>query len=126
MKQIRTKQRASCLFEQHAGFPTMRHMRRVRKTETMATGAENFVVIHAFSGAKSKIVNTHQCANHAANWLCGRRNLQPLIKRAALVRLEMTEAKPTNGCGIYDSPNLFKHCWKQHSHPGMKQQRFFI
>src|SRR5687767_6367335 len=104
----------------------MRNMRSLSKAKSMLTRIENFPVIHAPGRTNSEVVDAYQCAHRAAHRLCSGSDLKPFVKRATLVRLEMTEADPAYPGRIYDGCNRLAYGWEQRSHSGMKQQRFFI
>src|SRR6185503_2948346 len=99
----------------------MRDMRCLREAEAALTCLQNFTVSHSLRWTKSEIVDTYECANRAAHRLCGGSDLQPLVKRATLVRLKMAEANPAYLRGIHDRFHRFTHCGEEHSHAGMKQ-----
>src|SRR5687768_6676257 len=101
----------------------MWHVRCLCETVSTFTGVQHFTIGHALRWTHREIVDAYQCANEAAYWLRIRSDLQPLVQRATLIRLEMTEADPAYFRRIDDRLHRRAHRRKQHSHAGMKQQR---
>src|SRR5687767_10420301 len=99
----------------------MRDMRSLDKPKAMLPGNEDLTVNHPLRRTQCKIIYADKGANHAARGLSVGRDLQPFIKRATLIRLEMTEGNPTYLRWIHDGSDCLAHCRKQRFHARMKQ-----
>src|SRR5690349_14100839 len=98
----------------------MRHMWRLHKPKAVLTGAKNFVVIHALCWSQCKVVYTHHRANHAADGFGMRCNFEPLVERATLIRLKMTEANPSYSRRVNHTCNRLVHKRKDRLHSGVE------
>src|SRR6185369_17158604 len=104
----------------------MRELRRVNEAETIFAGLQTVVRVQHLRGSIGEIVEVYKAADHAVDWSCIRCDLQPLIKRSALVGLEVAEADPAQLCGIDDLGNHFTQGREHGTRSGMEEQGLFV
>src|SRR5919202_431388 len=89
---VRRRQRAVPLLEQHPRVPAVRQVWGWAKAVAVLASRQDLTRRQHTRGAQRKVVDAQPRAEEAAHWLCRRRQLQPLIQRAALVAFEVAEA----------------------------------
>src|SRR6186713_2442604 len=73
MKEVRAEKSAIRFFEQQSGFPAMRQMRRVQKTEIVFAGRERVAIHDPSRRSRREIVNADLSPDKTAHRLSVRR-----------------------------------------------------
>ena len=92
MEEVGTQQGLLCFLEEHAGVPSVRQMWGAAIPVAVLPRREGLAVGEAARFPADEVVHAHQPAHLAANDVGLGRRGQPLIQRAALVRLKVAEA----------------------------------
>src|SRR5437868_8905914 len=104
----------------------MRKLRGAEITEAMFSSSQHIFWTKDARGSCGEVVDIDQGSNHVARGLGMRSDRQPFVKRATLVRLEVTPTNPTQACGVNNGSDTFAHFIEHTAKPGMKQKRLVV
>lgn len=104
----------------------MRQLRRLIVTESVLTRGQHVVRIEDAGFAFGKIIHADQRSDHPAGRLRIRRDGQPIIQRATLVRLKVAPTDPAQHRRIEHLGDPLKHLGKHAPQAGVEEQRLVI
>src|SRR5207249_2597230 len=107
-------------FKKYAGVPSVREVWRGFETESVFSGLYSRVVRQPPGRTNGSIVHENHGAYDTAYGLGPWRKGQPLIQRATLVWLKVTEAHILQGCRIDDACHSVTNHWKDLLHTGFE------
>ena len=101
MKQIRAEQRPVRFLEQKAGLPTVRDMRRPKKSEAIPSCFHDFTVSKALGWPERQtVIDTDELTHETAHGKGLGSQCLPFGQRATFIGLEMTEGDPPQTSGL--------------------------
>ena len=108
-EQIATEERARRLFEDQAGVPGMRNVRSIEMTHDLAPEIQHLLVGERARRTQRAVIEPGVAADDSVRRSRLRPGSEPLVERAALVRLRVAEGYPLEPFDVDDMGDSLGH-----------------
>lgn len=123
-EEVAAEQGAGCLVVEVAGFPAVRQVRGVDPPESVSADVEHVTVGEWSRFSVSDVADGDHAAGGAGHGGGVGGGGEPLVERAALVGLDVTEADPSQSCEWGHGRHSIGDRGEEGAEPGVEQQWF--